>query len=257
MHADLLKTAQLKLLEMHYRAGVGHIGGNLSVLPLLLELMHDILGEHDQLVLSKGHAAGAMYVGLWTRGQLTDADLETFHRDATLLSGHPPAFGIPAITFATGSLGHGLPLASGLALAARIKQEDRYVVCVTSDGEWNEGSMWESLIFAAHQRLHRLIIVVDRNGLQGFGKTTEVANLEPLADRFVGFGATVVEVDGHQPGQLAGAVRQLRNSDRPGVVLASTIKGHGVSFMENRMEWHYLPMNAEQYAQAVSEVSSR
>jgi len=254
MSPSLLKTATLKLLEMHFRAGVGHIGGNLSVLSLLLELMHDVLDDQDQLVLSKGHAAGALYVSLWTKGLLTDSDLETFHRDNTLLAGHPPAAGIPGITFATGSLGHGLPLASGLALAARLRHNQRRTVCVTSDGEWNEGSMWEALIFAVHHKLSNLLIVVDRNGLQGFGRTTDVANLEPLQERFSAFGAAVAEIDGHQPGQLTAATRKLADSGRPAVVLANTTKGHGVSFMANRMEWHYLPMNAQQYAQAVAEL---
>lgn len=255
MPPGLIKTATLRLLEMHFRAGVGHIGGNLSVLPLLLELMHDVQQPGDQLVLSKGHGAGALYVSLWTKGLLADADLETFHRDATLLAGHPPAFGIRAITFATGSLGHGLPLAAGLALAAKLRQQNQRIICVTSDGEWNEGSMWESLIFAVHQRLNRLLIVVDHNGLQGFGRTTEVANLEPLASRFEAFGARVLEVDGHQPGQLTSAVQQTLDSKLPSIVIANTTKGHGVSFMRDRMEWHYLPMSAEQYAQAVAEVN--
>lgn len=256
MSPELLRTARLRLLEMHYRAGVGHIGGNLSVLPLLLELLHDVLSDSDRLVLSKGHAAGALYVSLWTKGLLADTDLETFHRDGTLLAGHPPAQGVPGITFATGSLGHGLPMSCGLALADTLRDADRRVVCVTSDGEWNEGSMWESLIFAVHRRLSRLLIVVDHNRLQGFGRTADVANLDPLAARFAAFGAAVIEVDGHTPGQLTTAVHQLQQTDRPAVVLARTTKGHGVSFMEDRMEWHYLPMNAEQYARAVCEVSS-
>lgn len=240
---------------MHFEAGVGHIGGNLSVLPLMLGLMHDVMGVEDRLVLSKGHAAGALYVTLWTLGLLTDADLKTFHRDGTLLAGHPPAVGLAGVEFATGSLGHGLPLACGLALGARLRGESRRIFCVTSDGEWNEGSMWEGLILAVHRKLDGLTVVIDVNGLQGFGRTVEVANLEPLAERFSAFGAEVMEVDGRQPGELTARLLGAGRTGRPLVVLARTTKGSGVSFMENRMEWHYLPMTSEQYQQALMEVS--
>lgn len=255
MRSGLQRQATLRLLEMHFEAGVGHIGGNLSVLPLMLGLMHDVMGAEDRLVLSKGHAAGALYVTLWTLGLLTDADLKTFHRDGTLLAGHPPAVGLAGVDFATGSLGHGLPLACGLALGARLRGESRRIFCVTSDGEWNEGSMWEGLILAVHRKLDGLTVVIDVNGLQGFGRTVEVANLEPLAERFSAFGAEVMEVDGRQPGELTARLLSAGRTGRPLVVLARTTKGSGVSFMENRMEWHYLPMTSEQYQQALMEVS--
>jgi transketolase len=254
LRSDLQQQATLRLLEMHFEAGVGHIGGNLSVLPLLLGLMHDVMSIDDRLVLSKGHAAGALYVTLWTLGLLTDAELRTFHQDGTLLAGHPPAAGLSGIEFATGSLGHGLPMACGLALGARLRNESRRIFCVTSDGEWNEGSMWEALIFAVHRQLDGLTVVVDMNGLQGFGRTRDVANLEPLAERFRVFGAAVLEVDGRWAADLLGQISQAEQTGRPLVVLARTTKGSGVSFMEDRMEWHYLPMTAEQYQQAVKEV---
>ena len=136
----------------------------------------------------KGHAAGAYYVTLWTLGKLTEQDLTSFHKDGTRLSGHPPASGIDEILFATGSLGHGFALASGLALAKCIRGEPGSVFCLTSDGEWNEGSCWETLIFARHRGLDNLTLLVDSNGLQGFGTTREVADLEPLAARFRSFG---------------------------------------------------------------------
>ena len=178
---DLRLAARLRLLRMHYESGVGHIGGNLSCLDLLLILHHRVLLPADQFVLSKGHSAGAYYVTLWTLGKLTEQDLSTFHKDGTRLSGHPPTSGIEDILFATGSLGHGFSLAAGLALAKRLKGEPGRVFCLTSDGEWNEGSCWEALIFAKHHGLENLTLLVDLNGLQGFGTTREVADLEPLA----------------------------------------------------------------------------
>jgi transketolase len=246
------RLARLRLLQLHFEARVGHIGGNLSALDMLLCLYHDVLAETDQFILSKGHAAGALYVTLWTCGRLTEEDLQQFHGEGTRLSGHPPAAGVPEILFATGSLGHGPSLAAGLALAKKIKREPGRVYCLTSDGEWNEGSCWEALIFARHQKLDNLTFLVDLNGLQGFGTTREVADLEPLADRFRAFQLSTVEVDGHDSRALAAALAV--SAPVPHVVIARTRKGCGVSFMEGCMEWHYLPLSAEQYGQARQEL---
>jgi transketolase len=250
--AELRRRARLRLLRMHFESGTGHIGGNLSCLDSLLVVHHQFLEPADQFVLSKGHAAGAYYVTLWTLGKLSDRDLGLFHKDATLLSGHPPVSGIDGILFGTGSLGHGLSLAAGLALAKRLKSETGRVFCLTSDGEWNEGSCWEALIFAQHHQLTNLTVLVDSNGLQGFGTTREVANLDPLAAKFRAFGARTEEVDGHD----AIALRQAIEIDGSGprMIVAHTRKGCGVSFMEDRMEWHYLPMTEAQYLKAVEEV---
>jgi transketolase len=237
---------------MHYESGVGHIGGNLSCLDLLMTLHHRVLGSEDDFVLSKGHAAGALYTTLWSRGLLTEQDLRQFHKDDTKLAGHPPVEGIPGISFATGSLGHGLGLAAGLALGKRLKGEAGRVFCLTSDGEWNEGSTWEALIFSAHQNLNALTIVIDLNGLQGFGTTAEVANLGSLGDQLRGFGLRVHEVDGHDPEAIERALEA--RGDRPVAIVARTTKGHGVSFMEHKVEWHYLPLTAAQYEQAVNEL---
>jgi transketolase len=238
---------------MHFAAGVGHIGGNLSALDTLLALHHAVMTPNDQFVLSKGHAAGAMYVTLWTLGRISDDDLKTFHKDNTRLPGHPPAHGLAEVLFATGSLGHGLGLASGLALAKKLKNEPGRVFCLTSDGEWNEGSCWESLIFARHQNLDNLTFIVDANGLQGFGSTREVADLAPLGEKFRAFKVPTVEVDGHDAAALARAMSQRYTS--PLAVVANTRKGCGVSFMEDQMQWHYLPMSPTQYEQAVKEIT--
>jgi transketolase len=215
-------------------------------------LHHRVLRPEDQFVLSKGHAAGAYYVTLWTLGLLDEKELSTFHKENTRLSGHPPASGIEEILFSTGSLGHGVSLAAGLALAKRLKGESGRVFCLTSDGEWNEGSCWEAVIFAKHQGLKNLTLMVDLNGLQGFGATREVADLEPLAEKFSSFGLPTLEVDGHNYHELEAALRS--HDEGLQVIIARTQKGRGVSFMEDRMEWHYLPMSEAQYRQAVQEL---
>jgi transketolase len=238
---------------MHFESGVGHIGGNLSALDTLMCLYHDVLRPTDGFVLSKGHAAGALYVTLWSLGRLGDDDLRQFHKDGTRLAGHPPARGIADIQFATGSLGHGLGLASGLALAKQLKGEPGRVFCLTSDGEWDEGSCWEALVFASHQRLENLTFIVDANGLQGFGATRDVANLEPLGEKFRAFGVATEEIDGHDLRAITAAL--ATETPGPRAVIARTTKGHGVSFMENKMEWHYLPLTEALYQQALGEVN--
>ena len=243
-----------RLLLMHFESGVGHIGGNLSCLDAMLVAFHHHLKSNDHFVLSKGHSAGALYATLWSLGYLDDDDLRSFHKDGTLLAGHPPAKGVPKIEFATGSLGHGVSLAAGLALSTRFQRSDANVVCLCSDGEWQEGSSWEGLIFAAHHRLSNLTIMVDHNGLQGFGSTSEVASLSPLSTRLSGFGVTVLSIDGHDLGAIQAALESA--TDTVKVIVLNTIKGHGVSFMENRMEWHYNALTRELFDQATAELDS-
>lgn len=251
--SEKIKQAKLRLLRMHFDARVGHIGGNLSCLDLLMTLHHLVMKEKDEFILSKGHSAGALYVTLWSRGLLSESDLKTFHQDDTLCSAHPPAHGIEGIRFATGSLGHGFSLAAGIALAKQFQNDAGRVFCLTSDGEWNEGATWEATIFAVHQRLHNLTVIIDVNGLQGFGTTKEVANLEPLLEKFQAFGCEVIKIDGHDPSQIASALDTIPG-DKVRVVLANTVKGNGVSFMQNKLEWHYWPMSEQQFAVALSEV---
>lgn len=233
---------------MHHESGVGHIGGNLSSLDAMLLVFHEFLGARDRFVLSKGHSAGALYVTLWSVGRLPESQLATFHKDDTLLAGHPPCAGIDDISFATGSLGHGLSLAAGTALAWRLQGRDNRVFCLTSDGEWQEGSTWEALIFACHHKLANLTVLVDHNGLQGFGSTEQVASMSPLWEKLRGFDVQVDVVDGHD----LQAMRDTLSAPGDGlrVVVLRTVKGRGVDFMENRMDWHYLPLNAEKHAAA-------
>jgi transketolase len=246
-----LDRARRRLIDMHYRAKVGHLGGNLSCLDAMMLVHHEYLGTNDRFILSKGHSAGAFYVTLWSLGRLTDGDLDRFHQDDTLLAGHPPAKGIPDIRFATGSLGHGLSLAAGMALAAKLQGATRRVYCLTSDGEWQEGSTLEAAIFSAHQRFNNLTILVDHNRLQGFGSTDAVASMNPLHERLNGLDFEIRKCDGHDLGSIRSALAPDRH--RPLLVILNTIKGRGIPHFADTMESHYLPLTAEQYAGAIAQ----
>jgi transketolase len=249
------RHARKRLLKMHFESRVGHIACNLSCLDILLTLYHDVMSSNDQFVLSKGHSAGALYTALWSVGRISDEALKTFHGNPTLLSGHPAPDGLEDILFATGSLGHGFGLACGLAHSKKLLNLNGRVFCLTSDGEWNEGSTWEALIYSSHRNLSNLTVIVDKNGIQGFGKTSEVANLEPFADRLSTFGVAVIEVNGHDANDLSRTLEVVPQNG-PLIVVAETVKGHGVSFMENTIDWHYLPMSEQQYLQSLKEVES-
>lgn len=251
---EMFVHARKRLLQMHFESGVGHIGGNLSALDALLVVFHEYLDEDDKLVLSKGHSAGALYVALWSIGRLNDQDLKLFHKDNTLLAGHPPARGIADIPFATGSLGHGLSLAAGTALGFKLRGSDARAFCLTSDGEWQEGSMWEALIFACHHQLNNLTVLVDHNNLQGFGTTADVASMSPLWDRLRGFDVELQVIDGHDPDAIRTALAS--GQARPKILVLRTVKGRGVSFLENRMDSHYLPLTESQFQAAIKELDS-
>jgi transketolase len=251
IHA-LLAAARKRLLQMHFESRVGHIGGNLSALDMLMVLHHCVLEKDDVFVLSKGHAAGALYVTLWSLGRLSDEDLGQFHAERTKLSGHPAPQWMPEIPFATGSLGHGLPLGAGVALGKALQGRPGRVFCLLSDGELQEGSTWEALIFIKHHRLAPLTVLIDANGLQGFGSTQEVSGLELSVEKFRQFGLAACEIDGHDPRAILAAC--TATAPGPQVIIARTHKGRGISFMEDRMEWHYLPMSAEQYQTALRDL---
>ena len=247
-----MKMARKRLLQMHYESGVGHIGGNLSCLDVLMLLHHEYLNIVDRFILSKGHSAGALYITLWSLNRISDDLLKSFHKDNTCLPGHPPATGLNDILFGTGSLGHGLSLAAGTALGLRLKGQAGRVYCLTSDGEWQEGSTWEALIFATHHCLSNLTILVDHNNLQGFGSTGDVASMSPLSEKLTGFDLDIHRVNGHDLIAIRAALD--KPSDKCRLIILETTKGAGISFMENRMEWHYLPLKEEQYNQAIQEL---
>lgn len=237
------------------RANVGHIGSALSIADLLAALFSGPLAgsdphdpDRDRFVLSKGHAALALYGALHARGRLSTAQLETFGTDGTEVAGHPEHT-LAGIDFSTGSLGHGLSMAAGAALAARLQDSGRKVFALLSDAECNEGSVWEAGMFAAHHGLSNLVAMIDVNGQQALGYTGQVIDLEPLGERWRSFGWDLQEVDGHDHDALAAALQYAGRADAgaPNVILARTTFGRGISFMEGRIEWHYLPMSDHEY----------
>ena len=259
----LISGNQLRLLilEESKRANVGHIGSALSVADIIAVLFGDILNfspedafSRDRFILSKGHAALALYAALYCKGFLDRKELATYCQDGTLLGTHPEP--IPGtIDFGTGSLGHGLSFGVGAAIASRMDRSTRRVYVLVSDAELNEGSHWEAVMFAAHHKLDVLTAVVDYNGQQAMGKTRDILSLDPLRDRWSAFGWQAIETDGHDPAALKEAFQNAAStSEKPSVIIAKTTAGKGVSFMENLVQWHYLPMTDEQYVQACSEI---
>jgi transketolase len=262
----LLNSQRLRriVLEQSKRADVGHIGSALSVADILAALYGGILRvsdpedpDRDRFILSKGHAALALYAALHLAGFLDGEALGTYCADGSLLAVHPE-HALRGVDFSTGSLGHGLSIAAGAALAARLQKSRRRAFVLMSDAELNEGSCWEAVMFSAHHELANLVAIVDRNGQQALGYTEEVLSLEPLADKWRSFGWDVHELDGHDPKALSERVRRLDLEGRgaPHVLIARTTFGKGVSFMEGRIEWHYLPMSDEQYRLALHEIDS-
>ena len=262
------------ILSQSRRANVGHIGSCLCVTDILASLYGTVIQvsspddpDRDRFVLSKGHAGLALYAALALRGWISDRDLETFCGDSSHLGVHPEAV-LRGVDFSTGSLGQGLGFAVGAALAARMQGSSRHAFCLLSDGECNEGSVWEAAAFAAHHRLGRLTAVVDWNGQQAFGLTRDVVDFSNLRQRWEAFGWRVTEVDGHDMEALGLALGARGASDAasPHLVLAKTVFGKGVSYMEqgipvtqahlptNPVNWHYLPMSEREYLIALAEL---
>jgi transketolase len=250
------------VLRESKRANVGHIGSALSIADLLAALYDGILQiaspddpDRDRFILSKGHAALGLHAALHLRGWLTAEQLGTYCADGSLLGVHPE-HGLRGVDFATGSLGHGLSIGAGAALAARLQGSTRRVYVLLSDAECNEGSVWEAAMFAAHHRLSNLIAVIDMNGQQAFGYTADVLDLSNMAARWSAFGWDVHEVDGHDIRQITDVVMGLDRSGPPHMIIARTTFGKGVSYMQGQIKWHYWPMSDEEYRLALEETEN-
>lgn len=258
---DLAQRVRKSVIAESYRARVGHIGSALCIADILAVLFGramNLQGEHDRdrFVLSKGHAALALYAALAATDRMSPEYLETFCSDGTALGAHPEHV-VAGIDFSTGSLGHGLSIGAGAALGARLQGSDRRTFVLLSDAELNEGSVWEAAMFAAHQRLGGLVAILDLNGQQALGYTRDVLDLDPVSERWRSFGWAVEEVDGHDMEQLSRSLDlQGPTQAQPRIVIAKTTFGKGVSYMESRIEWHYLPMSDEQYTQAIEELDN-
>jgi transketolase len=255
----LAKQIRLAILTGSKQANVGHIGSALSVVEIIAALYGKVLRvaapddpERDRFILSKGHAALALYAALRARGWIDDKALASYCGDHSLAGTHPD-HQLPGIDFSTGSLGQGLSFGAGAALAARLSGSARRVYVLVSDAECNEGSVWESVMFAAQHGLSNLVAIIDANGQQALDHTHRVLDLSPLEARWAAFGWQTQVVDGHDLGQLTQALSSV-SSNAPRVVVARTVFGKGVSFMEGQIKWHYMPMNDDEYRQAVEQV---
>lgn len=256
---ELRETCAIQLLELYKKANAGHIGASLSCLEILIQAFAREMKPEDQFILSKGHAAGALYVVLKATGRLEGVSLDTFYKDDTWLAAHPPCGRpIASIPFGTGSLGHGLSLAAGLCFSQRFTDRAFRTYCVLSEGDCNEGSTWEAALFAGHHGLENLLVVVDANGLQGLGAARDILDMNPIEAKWREFGFETVVCDaGNNFNSLDQAFRRFESSAKPKCIVAKTVKGHGVSYMENEMSWHYLPMTDAQYERALIETRGR
>jgi transketolase len=262
--ADLARAVRLLVLRTIDRAGAGHIGGDFSVTDILTTLFFGVLNidpgrpdwaERDRFILSKGHCSAALYATLALRGFMPVETLDTFMAPLSALNGHPNRRKVPGVEANTGPLGHGLPIGLGCAIAARLKQQDWRTFVVLGDGELQEGSNWEAAMSAGHRRLGNLTAIIDRNRLQQGARTEETNRLDPLADKWAAFGWEVREIDGHDFAALYEAL-SAAPGDKPRCVIAHTIKGKGVSFIEDRVEWHHKVPTPAQVEQAGKELSA-
>lgn len=252
------------VIEAVYSAGSGHPGGSLSIAEILAVLYFNQMNideknpqakGRDRLVLSKGHTSPALYSALALRGFFDISELTRFRSLNSFLQGHPDMKNVPGVDASTGSLGQGLSIANGMALASKLDSEGVRVYCICGDGELQEGQIWEAAMTSSHYKLDNLCLIIDNNNLQIDGKVSDVMNIYPLDEKFQSFGFETINVDGHNVKELISAFEKAKKTKgKPTVIIANTIKGKGVSFMENKAEWHGKAPNEEQYKQAMNEL---
>lgn len=261
---QLAKNVRIHTVNMTSRGGSSHVGAALSMVDILAVLYGKVMQidpadprkeDRDRFILSKGHAGVAIYATLAETGFFPLEKLLTHYQDGSDLSGHVSHKGIPGVELSTGSLGHGLPVGAGMAYAGKLKTNSHRVFVLLSDGECDEGSNWEAILFASHHELDNLIAIVDYNKIQSLASVEETLALEPFADKWRSFGWSVVEADGHDHEQLREAFERIpAKRNKPTCVIAHTTKGKGVSFMENSVLWHYRTARDEKLAEALKEL---
>jgi transketolase len=262
---ELAREARRVVLNLIKKTNNSHIGSAFSIIDILTVLYFRILrisadnpycDERDRFILSKGHSCSALYSVLKLKGFFRDDVLDMFCSDGGCLAGHPIGGSVPGVEATTGSLGHGLSIAVGMALAGKRDNRGYRVFTLVGDGECNEGSIWEAAMFASHHNLDNLVLAVDYNKIQGFGTVQETINLDPLTTKWQAFGWETIEINGHDVGAIYDALSSIPlRTGKPSAIIAHTVKGKGVSFMENQLAWHYKSPNDSEYEQALKELS--
>lgn len=262
----IAREIRKNIVKMHTKSGSSHVGCALSIVDILVVLYFSILKidpkrpifkNRDRFILSKGHAASALYCTLAKKGFFSEKILEEYCIDGGRLLGHSAKDCVLGIEASTGSLGHGLSMGIGMAIAGKYDRRNYRVFVLLSDGECDEGSVWEAAMFASQHKLNNLIAIIDYNKLQALGRTNEVINLEPLIDKWTSFGWSVKEADGHNFSQIEETLSRVPfEKNKPSIVIAHTVKGKGVSFMENQVAWHYKSPSKEQLEIALKELNS-
>lgn len=260
---ELARRSRIRAIQMCSRAQAAHIGSALSVIDILSVLYAGAANirpettndpERDVVIVSKGHAAAGVYAVLGNSGFLPVKWLDDYCVDGGTLGGHVTSGAVPGVELSTGSLGHGLPFGTGVAFGKRRRALGGRVFVILSDGECDEGSNWEAALLAAHHNLDNLVVLIDRNGLQSLDMTENTVRLEPLAAKWSAFGWTVVDVDGHDHEAIREALQGSNSVQRPMVIICHTVKGKGVSFMENSVLWHYRPPAGDELVSALAEL---
>lgn len=251
---DISKEIRRNILFQVYNAGSGHVGGALSCVDILVAIYFNLINEGDKVVLSKGHASAALYATLAEIGFFSKEELATFRKLNSRLQGHPSCLKTPGVDASSGSLGQGLSIANGIALAFKMDNKDNYVYAILGDGEIDEGQIWEATMTASHYKINNLIAFLDYNKLQIDGTNDEVMRIAPVNEKFKAFGFYVQEINGHDFNEIISAVKNAKQQDKPSMIIANTIKGKGVSFMENKCEWHGKAPKKEEYEMAIREL---
>lgn len=264
---ELAKRLRIHALNMTSRAGSAHLGSMLSAADLVAVLYGDVLkfdsGDpewrgRDRFIMSKGHAGAVIYAALAERGFFPVEELATYYQDGSRLGGHISHENVPGVEMSFGSLGHGLPVAAGMAYGAKLDRADHRVFVMLSDGECDEGSNWEAILFCAHHALDNVVAIVDYNKIQSLDTVANTIALEPFADKWRAFGWQVKEVDGHSHEQIRDALGELPwERGKPACLIAHTVKGKGVSFMEGSVLWHYRAARGEEYDKALQELNGK
>ncbi len=264
--SDFAQQIRTNVLSMIHKTNSSHIGSCFSIADILAVLYGEVMSYdqnnpawplRDRFILSKGHAGAALYAALAGSGFFPVSDLQNYNHDGSQLSGHV-MHSVPGVEVSTGSLGHGLSLGCGMAYAAKLDNRPSKVYVLLSDGECDEGSIWEAIMFAPHHKLHNLIAIVDYNKIQSLGRVEDILDLEPFADKWRAFGWEVIETDGHQHDDIKHAFSLAKhNTNKPKVIIAHTVKGKGVSFMEDKLLWHYKSPDQNEFQQAFNELSNK